>query len=136
MAGDEATNTIAKPSLFVAEVVRVPTDTSVDLMDLVVISPSQVEIAADDTPVPEVDVGTQLVHTSLPVIVTVEIGDGSPSRDLQVMEDGDGEILPIPFVRELKDPNPIKVIPAEGNSFLSLFFKKTFTYIFRNAKCK
>ena len=50
---------------------------------------SQVKVAADDSLVPEVDVGTPLVHTSLLVIATEEIVDESPSHDLQeVMEGG------------------------------------------------
>ena len=62
-----------------AEVARVPANTAVDLLDHSAISSSQVEVAAGNTPVPKVDVGTQSVHTDLPANVAKEIVDESPS---------------------------------------------------------
>ena len=127
MAGDEATETVAEPSVSMTEVAWVLTDIAVDLVDPAAISSPRVEVAAGNTPVLEVDAETQSVHTGLPVNVSGEIVDESPSHDLQkVMEGGveSGEVLPIPSVRELvsEDPSPIKVVPAEGNSLSSFFF--------------
>ena len=62
--GDEATEAVAEPSVSIAKVARVPADTTMDLVDPSAISSPRVEVATDDTPAPEVDVGTPFVHTN------------------------------------------------------------------------
>ena len=114
-----------------AEVARVLAYNTVDLVDPSAISSCQVEVAPDDTLVPEIDVGTQSVHTNLSNNVAEKIFDESPSHDLQQVMEGEdetGKVLLISPIRNLvsEDPSSIEVVPVEGISPSLFLFSSSF----------
>ena len=59
--GDEATETVAEPSVPLTEVTMVPTDATVDPSAIFF---PQVEVAVEETSVLKTDAGTQSVHNN------------------------------------------------------------------------
>ena len=122
--GDEATEVVAKPSVLVAKVPRVPADATVDLMDPSAISSPQVEVAVEETPVPEIDAGTPSIHTNLPAAVFEEIVGESPSHDSQHVMEGEAETEEVLLI------SPIRNLVSEDPVLLKLFHLKVFPSLF------